>query len=109
MIGWENPVFERQGRLLRWPPASRLINRQLIVDAKLAGLKRYTFTFGCLVPLLLVILLSILVNRDSRGLYLFLNNLLPFGAFAALGFSLLCNIYYVVAAINAILPQMNTA
>jgi len=108
MIGWDNPVFERQVRLLRWPRASRLSNRQLIVDAKLAGLKRYTVTFGCLIPLLLVIALSILVNRNSNAFYVF-TSLLPFAAFAGLGFSVLCNIYYVVAAINTILPQMSTA
>lgn len=97
LIQRRNPLFERQLKLLKWPPTSRMSSR-FIPISKMAVLKEYTFRVGCFIPLVF----SILITAATIGGP---NNYLLFILFAAVAFGLLCSVYYVLAAINTIYPQ----
>jgi hypothetical protein len=103
LIKTRNPLFERQLKLLKWPPASRLDSR-FIPISKVAILKDYTWRIGCFIPLIFAIPIAVTALSSPYSDY-FLSYML----FAALGFSLLCNIYFALAAINTILPQIKDA
>ena len=57
LIRRRNPLFERQLKLLKWPPTSRM-NSRFIPISKMAVLKEYTFRVGCFIPLVFAILVT---------------------------------------------------
>jgi hypothetical protein len=103
LVKRRNPLFERQLKLLRWPPTYRM-NSRFVPVSKMATLKEYTFRMGCFVPLLFAILVTAAIANDR-----YWGASLTYILLADLGFSLLCNVYYAITAINTIFPQIKDA
>src|SRR5690349_343914 len=101
-----NPLFDLQLRKLRWPRglnAEELTaaNRARIGTAKVQALKRYTWLYGLIIPLVFAVIGAVILNRPTSMSYWF-DFLIVYGP---IGFGLLCSLFYSVTAVNRITHQ----
>src|ERR1041385_4043889 len=103
LIRKQNPLFERQLRLLRWPRAGNSVDDRYVIRTKIDKIKEYTFIIGMFLPLPIAFFEACAFIGVP-----FLINIVPRVILVTLGFSLVCDIQYALSAVNTISSQTTT-